>query len=61
LKKSVFLKKVEKSGDGKCLEDWGKSIVELPDDKQFLRIRGERVFQQPRDLSTSIQLSAGTG
>jgi hypothetical protein len=41
-----------KSGDGKCLGDWRKSFVELPDAKRFLRIRGERVFQQPRDLST---------
>jgi hypothetical protein len=52
LKKSVFLKKVEKSGDSKCLGDWEKSFVELPDAKQFLRIRGERVFQQPRGFPT---------
>jgi hypothetical protein len=43
-----------KSGDGKCLGDWGKSFVELPDAKRFLRICGERVFQQPRDLSTTM-------
>jgi hypothetical protein len=41
-----------KSGDGKCPGDWGKSFVELPDANRFLRICGERVFQQPHDLST---------
>jgi hypothetical protein len=43
-----------KSGDGKCLGDWGKSFVELPGAKRFLRICGERVFQQPRLFSTAI-------
>jgi hypothetical protein len=43
-----------KSGDGKCLGDWGKSFVELPDAKRFLRIRGERVFQQPRLLTPAV-------
>jgi hypothetical protein len=50
LKKPVFLKKVGKSGDRKCVEDWGKSFIELRDAKQFLRIPGDRVFQQPQDL-----------
>jgi hypothetical protein len=52
-----FSEKSRKSGDRKCLKDWGTLFVELPDAKQFLRIRGERVFQQPRDFSTSIQKS----
>jgi len=43
-----------KSGDGKCLGDWGKSFVELPDAKRFLRICGERVFQQPPLLQPPI-------
>jgi hypothetical protein len=40
-----------KSDDEKCLGDWGKSFVELPGAKRFLRICGERVFQQPLALS----------
>src|SRR5450755_4472705 len=47
VEKVGFSEKSRKSGDRKCLADWGKSFVELPDAKQFLRIRGERVFQQP--------------
>jgi hypothetical protein len=43
-----------KSGGGKCLGDWGKSFVELPGAKQFLRICGERVSQQPQALSQVI-------
>jgi hypothetical protein len=35
--------------------DCEKSFLELPDAKQFLRIRGERVFQQPPLFSTVIQ------
>jgi hypothetical protein len=53
-----FSEKSRKSGDRKCPEDWGKSFVELPDAKQFLRIHGERVFQQPPLLSTSLTKSA---
>ncbi|MGC1942245.1 MAG: tyrosine-type recombinase/integrase [Candidatus Acidiferrales bacterium] len=51
VEKVGFSEKSRKSGDRKCLEAWGKSFVELPDAKQFLRIRGERVFQQPLLLS----------
>jgi hypothetical protein len=47
VEKVGFSEKSRKSGDRKYLEDWGKSFVVLPDAKQFLRIRGERVFQQP--------------
>ena len=42
----------------KCLGDQKKSFAELPDAKQFLRVRGERVFQQPRLLSPSILQTA---
>jgi hypothetical protein len=49
----AFSEESRNLGDRKCLEDWGKSFVELPDAKQFLRIRGERLFQQPQDLSKS--------
>jgi hypothetical protein len=55
VEKVGFSEKNQKSGDSKCLEDWGKSFVELPDAKQFLQIRRERVFQQPQDFSTPIQ------
>jgi hypothetical protein len=55
VEKVGFSEKSRKSGDRKCLEDWGKSFVELPDAIQFLQIHGERVFQQPQNLSTSIQ------
>jgi hypothetical protein len=45
--------KIGKSGDGKCLGDWGKWFVELPGAKRFLRICGERVFQQPQACPNS--------
>ena len=35
LKKSVFPKKSQESGDTKCLRDSEKSFIELPDAKQF--------------------------
>jgi hypothetical protein len=54
VEKVGFSDKCRKSDDRKCLEDWEKSFVELHDAKQFLRIRGERVFQQPPLLSTVI-------
>jgi hypothetical protein len=54
VEKVGFPEKSQKSGDRKYLEDWGKSFVELPDATQFLRIRGERVFQQPPLLPTVI-------
>ncbi len=57
VEKVGFSEKVEKkSGDRKRLEDKGKSFVELPDAKQFLRIRGERVFQQPLLFETPNEL-----
>jgi hypothetical protein len=54
VEKLCFPKKSRKSGDTKCPGDWGKSFVELPDTKQFLRNRSERVFQQPPLFSTPI-------
>ena len=54
VEKLDFLEKSRKSGDRKCLREVGKSSVELPDAKQFLRILAERVFQQPQDLSILI-------
>ena len=54
VEKLGFPEKSRKSGDRKCLREVGKSFVELPDAKQFLRILAERVFQQPQDLSTVI-------
>jgi hypothetical protein len=55
VEKVGFPKKNRKSGDRKCLGDWGKSFIELPGATQFLRIRGEPVFQQPQDFSTAIE------
>ena len=58
-----FVRDVEKVGfpkesrnldDRKCPGDWGKSFAELPDAKQFLRFRGERVFQQPLPLLSTV-------
>jgi hypothetical protein len=54
VEKVRFSEKSRKSGDGKCLGVWGKSLIELPDAKQFLRNRTERVFQQPALLPTPI-------
>jgi hypothetical protein len=51
-----FSEKSQKSGDRKCAGDSEKSFIELPDAKQFLRNRSERVFQQPQDLSTPSNL-----
>jgi hypothetical protein len=52
VEKLAFSEESRNWGDRKGLEDWGKSFEELPDAKQFLRIRGERVFQQLQDFST---------
>jgi hypothetical protein len=54
VEKVRFSEKSRKSGDGKCLGVWEKSFIELPDAKQFLRNRTERVFQQPEGLSPPI-------
>jgi hypothetical protein len=52
VEKLGFSEKRRKSGVRKYLGDWGKSFVELPDAKQFLRILAERVFQQPPLFAT---------
>jgi hypothetical protein len=54
VEKLGFSEKSRKSGDRKCLGDWGKSFVELPDAKQFLRNRSERVFQQPPKANNDV-------
>src|SRR6266699_3521553 len=36
--------------------DWRRSLITHPDAISFLRILGERVFQQPRDLSPTTRL-----
>src|ERR1700722_11114142 len=54
VEKLGFPKKSRKSGDTKCPGDSGKLFVELPDAKQFLRNRSERVFQQPLLLPPPI-------
>ena len=55
VEKVGFLEKSQKSGDTKCLGYSEKSFIELPDAKQFLQFRGERVFQQPPLFSTVIR------
>jgi len=54
VEKLAFSQESQNSGDRKCLGDCEKSFLELPDAKQFLQVRGERVFQQPPDFSTVI-------
>jgi hypothetical protein len=54
VEKLAFLEKSRNLGDTKCPGEVEKSFVELPDAKQFLRNRGERVFQQPPLFSTVI-------
>jgi hypothetical protein len=54
VEKLGFSEKSRKSGNRKCPGEVEKSFVELPDAKQFLRNRGERVFQQPPLFSTVI-------
>jgi hypothetical protein len=53
VEKVGFSEKSRKSGDRKCPGDWQKSLVELPEAKQFLRNRSERVFQQPQGIITT--------
>jgi hypothetical protein len=55
VEKVRFSEKSQISGDRKCLGDWEKSLIELPDAKQFLRNRSERVFQQLPLFSTPIR------
>jgi hypothetical protein len=54
VEKVGFSEKSQKSGDRKCPGDSEKSFIELPDAKQFLRNRSERVFQQPQGLSLAM-------
>jgi hypothetical protein len=56
VEKVGFSEKSQKSDDRKCPGDWEKSFVELPDAKQFLRSRGDGVFQQRQDFPTPIRL-----
>jgi hypothetical protein len=51
VEKLAFFEESRNLGDRKCLGEVDKSFVELPDAKQFLQVRGERVFQQPQGLS----------
>lgn len=53
LKNSLFVSNSQKLGDRKCLPNPRRSIVGPPDAILFLRISRVRVFQQPRDLSTT--------
>src|SRR5580700_10120703 len=54
VEKLAFSEESLNLGDRKCLGDSGKSFIELPDAKQFLRNRSERVFQQPPLFSTPV-------
>jgi hypothetical protein len=50
----AFSEESQNLGDRKCLGDSEKSFLGLPDAKQFLQVRGERVFQQPPLFATLI-------
>ena len=52
VEKLAFSEESQNLSDRKCLGEVEKSFVELPDAKQFLRNRSERVFQQPRLITT---------
>ena len=54
VEKVGFPEESQKSGDQKCLGDSEKSFIELPDAKEFLRNRSERVFQQSLLLAPPI-------
>jgi hypothetical protein len=54
VEKVSFPEKSQKSGGRKCRGDSKKSFIELPDAKQFLRNRSERVFQQPLLFARAI-------
>jgi hypothetical protein len=54
LKNSLFIPIGQNLGDGKCLGDPRKSILELPDAILFSSILREGVFQQPHDLSPTM-------
>ena len=55
VEKLGFSEKSRQSGNRKCLGDWEKSFVELPDAIQFLQIPSERVFQQPLLFARNIK------
>ena len=52
LKKSLQWQKLPKLGDQKCILRWRKSFIEHPGASSFLCEDAERVFQQPRDITT---------
>ncbi|MFY9731715.1 MAG: hypothetical protein WAK24_14005, partial [Candidatus Acidiferrales bacterium] len=56
VEKLVFSEESQNLGDRRCPGDSEKSFIELPDAKQFLRNRNERVFQQPPLFSTLIPM-----
>jgi hypothetical protein len=61
VEKLAFSEESRNLGDRKRLGEVEKSFVELPDAKQFLRILGERVFQQPpcyRHLSAAASVQS---
>jgi hypothetical protein len=49
VEKLGFSEKSRKSGDRKCLGDWEKSFVELPDAIQFFKFRMSEFFNSYRD------------
>src|SRR6266481_4456403 len=55
VEKLVFCDKSQKSVDRKCLGDWEKSFVVLPDANRFLQISSERVLQQPLRFPRNIK------
>jgi hypothetical protein len=61
VEKLAFRLKWPKFGGQEMSCDWRRSLITHPDAISFLRILGERVFQQPRLLSpkTTQMVSGG--
>jgi hypothetical protein len=54
LKKSLQWQKLPKLGDQKCIPRWRKSFIGHPSASSFQGEDAERVFQQPRLITTVI-------
>jgi hypothetical protein len=57
LKNSLFIPIGQNLGDGKCLGDPRKSILELPDAILFSSILREGVFQQPLPITLTTPVA----
>jgi hypothetical protein len=60
VEKLPFRPKQPNWGDRKCLGKLRRSFVAHPDAILFLRISGQRVFQQPRLISSLVAIKAAS-